>query len=495
MAQKRARKGKKPQKIKKYRKPLNLNIGMIIFGAVFIYVAYFVVGYFRYSPPKPYEVKEGSLSVNTIFRGIALRNETVITAKAAGYVNYYVREGERVAAGDMVYTIDETGRLNEYMESVYQGENSLSRDELAEFRSEIVNFMHGFDPQNFSSAYDFKYSLKGTVLKLANEDMLKNLSASSADLSGTIQTYYAPATGIVSYWTDGYEALQPDQVTADIFEKKTIHSEAGEDAAAQEDAADEEDDNIYRKNQLLGTSLTAVGDPAYKLSVNEDWSLVIPVEASYGAMLEEEEYVKVRFLKNQYESWALVKLLNNSDGTYAQLTFNNSMVTFVSERFLDIELILDDEVGLKIPNSSIAEREFYLVPEEFVSQDSDSSSQGSVIRQIYLEDGTISSQAVEISIYSFDNETKEYYLDTDILSRGDILLKTDSQSSYTVSKSATLIGVYNMNKGYADFRQINILAQNEEYSIVQSNTRYGLNVYDNIVLDASTVDADQFIFE
>lgn len=496
MAQKRVRKGtktqKKPQKIKKYRKPLNLNIGMIIFGAVFIYVAYFVVGYFRYSPPKPYEVKEGSLSANTIFRGIALRSETVVAAKAAGYVNYYVREGERVAAGDMVYTIDETGRLNEYMESVYQGENSLSSADLAEFRSEIVNFMHSFDPQNFSSAYDFKYSVKGTVLRLANEDMLKNLSMSSADLAGTIQTYYAPQTGVVSYWTDGYEELQPDQVSADIFQKKVVHSESedGEDAAA-----DEEDDNVYRKNQLLGTSLTAVGDPAYKLSVSEDWSLVIPVEASYGAMLEEEEYVKVRFLKNQYESWAQVKLLNNSDGAYAQLIFNNSMISFVSERFLEVELILDDEVGLKIPNSSIAEREFYLVPEEFVSQDSDSSSQGSVIRQTYLEDGTISSQVVEISIYSFDSETKEYYLDTDVLSRGDILLKTDSQDNYVVSKSATLIGVYNMNKGYADFRQINILAQNEEYSIVQSNTRYGLNVYDNIVLDASAVDADQFIFE
>ena len=27
-----------PRKIKKYRKPLNLNIGMLIFGAIFIYV-------------------------------------------------------------------------------------------------------------------------------------------------------------------------------------------------------------------------------------------------------------------------------------------------------------------------------------------------------------------------------------------------------------------------------------------------------------------------
>ena len=484
MAHRKAQKGRKPVKIKKYRKPLNLNIGMIIFSAVFIYVAYFVVGYFKYSPPKPYEVKEGSLSTNTIFRGIALRDEAIVTVPAAGYINYYVREGERAAKGDMVFTIDETGRLNEHMESIYQGQNSLSSGELAEFRNEIVNFMHGFDPHNFSSAYDFKYSIEGTVLKLANADMLANLTEGNADL-GTIKTYYAPDTGVVSYWIDGYESLLPEQVTSDIFERRVIYDEAEVTDDAEE---------VYRKTQLLGTSLAAVGDPAYKMSTDENWSVMIPVEAGFGARLLEEEYVKVRFLKNQYESWASVKLLHNSDGnTYAQLDFNNSMVTFVSERFLEIELILDEETGLKIPNSSIAQREFFLVPKAFVL--AEDSSTASVMRQTYLEDGTISSEHVELEIYSYDEETEEYYLDTDILGRGDVLLKLDSQETYTVSKSATLIGVYNMNKGYADFREIHILAQNDEYAIVQSNTRYGLNVYDNIVLNADSVDADQFIYE
>ena len=57
------------------------------------------------------------------------------------------------------------------------------------------------------------------------------------------------------------------------------------------------------------------------------------------------------------------------------------------------------------------------------------------------------------------------------------------------------MGVYNINKGYADFRQIVILYQNEEYAIVKSNTAYGLNVYDYIVLDSATVHDDDFIYE
>ena len=64
-----------------------------------------------------------------------------------------------------------------------------------------------------------------------------------------------------------------------------------------------------------------------------------------------------------------------------------------------------------------------------------------------------------------------------------------------MSKRATLIGVYNINKGYADFKQINILYKNDEYSIVESGTTYGLSVYDYIVLDAESVNENDFIYE
>lgn len=115
------------------------------------------------------------------------------------------------------------------------------------------------------------------------------------------------------------------------------------------------------------------------------------------------------------------------------------------------------------------------------------------MRQCYLEDGTISSEQLEVEVYNYSSETKEYYLDSSLLNAGDILYKLDGQETYVVSKRAMLTGVYNMNKGYADFKQINILYQNDEYAIVKSNTKYGLNVYDYIVLDAAAVKDDQFI--
>lgn len=462
---------KKSTKIRKYRKPLNLNIGMIIFGVIFIYVVVCVIMYFQTSRIVRYEVKEGSLATNNIYRGVIIRDETVIYNQAAGYIDYCAREGERVATNALVYIVDETGKLSQELEELGMGENTLSNRELSEFRSEIIDFVHGFDSSYYSNTYDIKYSLKNTVLKLANTNMLQSIGA--VDTNGNTVNYaYAPMTGIVSYWVDGYESLQPQDVTAAVFEDET---------------------KTYEKKQMLSNTLMALEDPVYKLSTSENWSLVIPIEAVRGAKLQEEGFVKVKFLKNQYESWGEVKLLSNADGnTYLQLSFTNSMITFVGDRFLDVELILEDEKGLKIPNSAIVQKEFFLIPEAFVAPGGNNGGD-SVLRQSYLENGEISSESLEIEVYNFDSESKEYYVDSSILNAGDILYKQDGQETYTVSKRATLIGVYNMNKGYADFKQINILYQNDEYAIVKSNTKYGLNVYDYIVLNADTVSDDQFI--
>ena len=68
-------------------------------------------------------------------------------------------------------------------------------------------------------------------------------------------------------------------------------------------------------------------------------------------------------------------------------------------------------------------------------------------------------------------------------------------SENAVSKVGELVGVYCINQGYAEFRQIVILYQNDEYAIIQKNTESGINVYDYIVLDASVVSPDDFIFE
>ncbi len=456
-------------KVVKYRKPLNINIGMVIFAVILIYIVICVFMYFTQKHIEGHQVKMGSLSTNNIYKGIALRDEEIITADKAGYVNYYAREGERVGVGNLVYTIDESGKLADYLNTEGTG-TTLTAKDLTELKTEILGFVNGFDPEYFSSVYDFKYNVQGTVLKLANANILDNVdSINKAGISELISFCNAPDTGIVVYSIDGYEDTTIEQLTKESFDTKS-----------------------YEKKQLISNELIASGDPVYKLSTSEDWSIVIQTDKDKAERLLEAEYVKVKFLKNQQTSWGEVSSYTNEAGdVFVKLTFNNSMVTFCTDRFIDIELILEDETGLKIPNSSIVEKEFFIVPKDYVTQGGNRGGYG-VLKETYTEDGTATTEFVETTIY---NETEtEYYLDDMVLRIGDYIIKPESTEKYAISKRGSLKGVYNINKGYADFKQINILYQNEEYSIVKSNTQYGLNVYDYIVLDASTVEDDEFIY-
>ncbi|MCR4763650.1 MAG: hypothetical protein K5696_08975 [Lachnospiraceae bacterium] len=457
-------------RITSYPRGIHLNIGMIIFAVILIYLMISIFSYMNRKHVVGYEVKEGSLSSDNIYEGIALRKEKIVNSDGAGYVNYFATEGRRVAVGNLVYTLDSSGRLLEFLNAEGGDSLHLSAENLRELRTQIVGFSEGFEPKHFQSVYDFSIGLDGTVQKLSNTNILQDINSLNAgETLQSISYRNAAETGIVVYSTDGFEELTADSVKASLF-----------------------DHDNYSKKQLVGNALVASGDPVYKLITSEDWTVVIPVESPERAQeLVDESYIRVRFLKNQDESWASVSSTIDEDGeAFVLLTFNNSMSTFCTDRFLTIELILNDKKGLKIPNSAIVEKNFFLIPIDYLTS---SGGKEGVLRKVYMEDGSESTEFVETPV---KNRTEtDAYLDESALRSGDRIVKPESDQTFTISRQESMIGVYNINKGYADFRRIRILYQNDEYSIVESNTAYGLNVYDFIVLDTSTVDENELIYE
>ena len=147
--QRRQQRRRKRSKVTKYRKPLNINIGVIIFGVIFIYITSYVIAYMQKDHVVIYEVKEGSLAKNTSYTGFIIREETVVNTSKAGYVNYYAREGEKTGANSIVYTIDESGTLSDSLAE--NGITSIepSGDELNSLRNDIMNFSSNFDIHDF----------------------------------------------------------------------------------------------------------------------------------------------------------------------------------------------------------------------------------------------------------------------------------------------------------------------------------------------------------
>ena len=87
-----------------------------------------------------------------------------------------------------------------------------------------------------------------------------------------------------------------------------------------------------------------------------------------------------------------------------------------------------------------------------------------------------------------------YYVDKSSFKEGDALINTDTGEKYVIGETDTLEGVYCINKGYAVFRRIEILDENEEYAIVSKNTTYGLSRYDHIVRNADKVKEEDILY-
>ena len=459
----------KVTKIRAFRL-LHINLGLIVFAFIFIYIVVMLVIYFRTTHVTGYEVKIGSLAIDTSARGVAIRTEKVEKAIAQGYINYYASECERVSSGELVYTIDESGKLSGMINEQSSVNSNLSDSELGELKSELVNYQKSYTDSDFRSVYDFLFSTRSTITRITNESLLDTLASISTNtLSGSVVMGRAHDSGIVVYSTDGLEDLDASNVTASTF-----------------------DESQHSRILPSASSLLSVSENAFKIITQENWSIVVPWNESWVDEFKDGRYVKVRFLKNGYEAWAKINALHNADGEYLRLDFTNSMITFASDRYLDIELESNEKKGLKIPNTAIDDRDFYLIPKDFLTKGGSSDSNG-FWRESYLENGGKSTEFVEAEVY--DEADGNVYIDTSIFSLGDVIVMPEGSQTYTVSQKAKLTGVYNMNNGYADFRKINVIYSNKEYSIVESGTMYGLNVYDHIVLDGSSVNDDDFVFE
>ena len=185
--------------------------------------------------------------------------------------------------------------------------------------------------------------------------------------------------------------------------------------------------------------------------------------------------------------WADFSVIEKNGEYYGCLDLDNSMIRYAGERYLNIELILEDESGLKIPRSSVVEENFYVVPKEYITTGGNSSDSGVLIRD---SDGNTQFAAADIYDISEDGEA---CIRCSALSKGDILVKPESTETYTIGKTKSLQGVYNINRGYAVFKKVSILCENDEYYIVQEGEDYGLYNYDHIVQNGSSVNPDEVV--
>ena len=453
------------------KKIFTLNIGTVLFGTLFIYMLISVLLYLTSARITSYQVTAGPLSRNQTYTALALYSEEVVNAKTSGYITYYARDNSKIRKNGAVFGIGETKEIPDNLE--------LQESDLSELRSSMAKFAYGFQPEAFLNTYEFKYELEGDILQYAGVQPSYADGGVEAGADGAVMTIqpqtinnqtinFSEHDGMVLYSADGYEGISEEELTKDDFTQKA-----------------------KQKKNLRTSEKVNLGDPVYKLINNETWSIYIPLTEKQTVQIAGRDKIRVKFLKDGKTQVGNFSIFQKDSNFYCKITFTNGLIRYASNRFLEIELVTNTKNGLKVPLSALVNKDFYVIPTEFVT-DTRNISEAKFIRETTDKNGKTIQEFMNATLYAEQDD--QYYVDKSEFKEGDILIKPDSTQRYIVKDTALLEGVYSTNKGYAVFRKVVIIDQNEDFCIVEQGTNFGIAQYDNIVLKSDTVKEEEVLY-
>lgn len=448
------------KKVVKYKKQKRPNIGAVIFFLIFAYITAYTLFYFFKDKTSIYRVISDTRSDVINQTGIILRNEKVYSAPESGYINYYVNNLSRTGKKDVIYTIDSTGNI--YSELTTDKAPSGNTD----FGIMQLIKQYHLNRGNFSEAYKFKEAVNEVIMLSSGKSIMTSLDGVLENYGNNDFFYINRATdsGIIAYGTDGYEKLKISDINTDIFEKSADYIK---------DIPPENSGQIEE------------GTPIYRLISDEKWNIVLPVDERQYSELNERKTVDLVIDGSSFSARAEVNTMDKNGKFYAVLSLYNYMVDFADKRFVNVNITLKSISGLKIPKTAIVEKNFYLVPVKYLTSGGGSTNNG-LNKLVYDEKGNKTVVYVDTDVYYIENDYA-YIAADGKLTAGDTI--QNNADTTVISKISTLIGVYNVNKGYPLFRRVEVISDTEsDYYLISDKTEFGLSEYDNIALNGNIIE-------
>lgn len=449
-----------------------INIGTIIFGIIFIYIIIRVIISMQTETLSIYEVQNSYIDTNIKANALIIRQENLVNTTSSGYVSYYVRDGEKVGKNKTVYTIDETGSVYDKLKDANADGLTMSDEGLKEVRTRISNFENYFDYSNFQEVYNFRYDIENAVLELTNEAMIEQLTSLDGDSvnSTTYKKIDSTEAGIITYYKDGYENTNIENFKAS-----------------------DTDGTEYKKTTLKTGEIINSGEPVYKLITSENWYLIVPLTDKQTERLKDKDTLHINIHNSSKNIWCPVQFTVKDGKSFAILSLDQQMVNYINYRYIDIVILMEQNNGLKIPNTSITKKKVYKLPLDYLSKGSDSTEKAYLNLRQLDEKGEISLKQIHANIYKKDD--KFCYIDPNDFASDAVIVNIDTNETLALSgaESEEIQGVYCVNQGVATFRYIDIQYQDDEYTIINDNVPYSIAWYDRIVLNQDFVKENQII--
>lgn len=447
----------------------DVNIGIVIFLVILIYILVHIYNYFTKSEISIYEVQPGEIYTTAQCDGMIIRKEELVFTESAGYVNYYFSEGSRVAKNSTIYSIDSNRDVYNLL-SGNASEIKLSGEDLSDLKLLLQeNLVNASSHQEIQNA---KADILTGYQRLIDAMLMEELNqiVASTGITSNFQVVPTAQSGIISYVKDDYTNYTLQEVTTECFDKK--------DTAIS----------------LYSIDLISANSPVYKIISDDTWSIVVKLnDTLYGYLLGKESATFT--LNNKITVTAPINCYRKNDAYFAEITMQRYLSNFSSERFLTVKFELSHIEGLKIPETAITWKDYYRIPEEYLitGEGENADKKGLFVEQFNTNTGTTEYVFQEVTIfYSSDGF---FYVDCADFVKETYIATADQSSRvmlYTFVNK--LEGAYNINKGYAVFKRIERLSTENGYSIVKKNSISGLSAYDHIALNAGSVVEDAVIY-
>ena len=459
----------KNDKITKFPRRLpKIHIDFIILVFFFIYIVFHAVSFFAGTHIPVTEVKQGEIVENDNLTAVAIRKETLVKTDASGQAVYIIPQGSIASKGASVLGVDGTGEFIATLEKQNNESNDLSDDQKEQISELLSNFNEGYSSDNFSEVYQLKQT-GADLLNIANGERIQStLNEIKKDASAQVDftSIKAPAEGLVCLSYDSLNGISDSAVSDDTFDLSRL-----------------------KTTELSSGDSLSSGDVAFRLVTDDNWELVCQLSDDMASRLRDKSVVEIRFEKDQTTAWANVSISERGGKKYLRLSLDDSMDRFAENRFLDIELMLDQINGLKVPDSSILQKVLYQIPARYVTNGGDSKTPG-----VYLKtsDGR---KFRRFRIYQ-KNDDGSYWASFTGAENGNSVVNPDSLSDELALRNCEVkktYGVYLANKGYTQFVQVNMLYRNDQYSIIEPVNDNELRLYDRVVLKAKGVKDGQML--
>lgn len=457
---------KKTTDIRSYRKKENINIGVILFAFILVYIIVEIGLSITNRPIAFYEVGEGAIVKTIPCTGLAIRTEQTIKASKSGYLNFYCPEESKISVGQNVCAVSEK-ELDLSLKEDAEAED-LTEDEKTQMLSSVRTFVNNYRESAFFETYSFKDSIQNIFDKKTDQNKEERMNiALSEQKEGSYEAMTSDRDGILVYEADGFEGITVDQVTDELFDKSDYKKPE------------------YHENQKVNE-----GDSIYKVVTEETWNLVVRLDADTAEPLINKKSVTIRFLKDDVEMIAGLQLeKKGKDIYYAYLTLDSAMIRYASDRYLDLEITVQNAKGLKIPKSAVVKKDCYEIPSEYIMENGEADEQGVLV----YNNGNTEFQKTDV--FYTDSSKNMIYIDAENLPKGTVIRMENSNNTRTLSETISQAGVYEAGSGYAVFTTIDIEAENEDYYITGSGVSNQLSDYDRIVLNADKVSDDEILIK